>query len=55
MYLHIGYEAWTLSKARENKIDVMETWCLCQMGNMQLKDHIRNERVLEQLLTSKQL
>ena len=50
-----GCEAWTLSKASENKIEVFEMWCLRQMSNIKWKDRVTNEKVLEKLQTSRQL
>ena len=50
-----GCEAWTLSKANENKIEVFEMWCLRQMSNIKWKDRVTNEKVLEKLQTSRQL
>ena len=46
-----GCETWTLSKANENKIEVFEMWCLRYMSNIQWKDHVRNEDVLQKVQT----
>ena len=50
-----GCETWTLSKANENKIEVFEMWCLRYMSNIQWKDHVRNEDVLQKLKTKRHL
>ena len=50
-----GCETWTLSKANENKIEVFEMWCLRYMSNIQWKDHVRNDDVLQKLKTKRHL
>ena len=51
----MGSGEWTLSKANENKIEVFEMWCFHYMSNIQWKDHVRNEDVLQKLKTKRHL
>ena len=50
-----GAEAWTLTKAMEEKIDAFEMWCLRKMGGISYKDRVTNEDVLKRLKTERNL
>ena len=50
-----GCEAWTLSKALEDKIEATEMWCLRRIGSIKWSDRITNESVLRMLKTKRQL
>ena len=50
-----GYEAWSLSKIIEEKIEIFENWCLRMIGKIQWKDKISNEKALQILKTKRTL
>ena len=53
--LTYGSEAWTLTKALENRIEAFEMWCLRRIGNISWRDKIKNGTVLDKLHTKRQL
>ena len=50
-----GSEAWTLTKAMEDKIEAFEMWCLRRMGRISWKDKKTNADVLKQMRTERKL
>ena len=50
-----GCEAWSLSKASEEKIEIFEMWCIRHLGKISWKARITNEEVLKRMKTKREL